>query len=79
MLTDIDIKTISFKAWWEISKINGTWTNVAFKRWAETVYPEILENMSLDDWENISDILQYAPVWAAKKYQEYRKNNKKGD
>jgi hypothetical protein len=69
---DINIKRLPFSVWWEISKINGTWANVAFKKWAETVDVDILKAMELDDWEVIADILDYSFEWACRQYKQYR-------
>ncbi|MUH00354.1 hypothetical protein F7734_52035 [Scytonema sp. UIC 10036] len=71
-MMDINIKQLPFSVWWQISEINGTWANVAFKKWAETVDENILQAMKLDDWEAVADTLGYSFEWACKQYKQYR-------
>lgn len=69
----MDIKNISFKDWWVIAQKMKVWNSVAFKSWCEFVSPEIIQGLTIDQWEEVASELDYSPNWAANKYQEHRK------
>lgn len=67
-----DITTLDFKTWYSISEAMGTFPNVSVTKWVQTVKPELLKSLTLEEWEDIANTVGFSDAWAYRKFKELR-------
>lgn len=68
-----NIETLDFETWISISEAMGTFLNVAVIKWTQTVKPELLKTLSIEEWEKIADKAGFTEAWAYRQYKDKRK------